>query len=341
MVLDRQPLAAHQVTSLGVSGIWFDTVKFITPVANPGVGNAADLPQRWQSAGNGSTAAPEPFPQRIGTAYSLPLGGSVPTGTIGLVEPGVGTALPGDNQCRLPGGARCLSRDRRRADRCVGDRGGRRRPGICGARAGAIQCGRRALARHRDRVDGGAEQPGRSVCRLGQQPRRPAPPIHRLPIGDLGPDQQSACHKLVVQLPVGEHVAPGSPFYKAITGCASTWRCATSRCSSRMATVARATFGNGLTNGTTSRYLGYRVMVGGTSLSTVGGRRADATLADVTRRRGRAISRPSGSWRPAAWTTDAGRVPRTARRSSRRSGTTTISTAMRWRARQRLPADRT
>jgi len=87
------------LTSLGVSGLWFDTNKFSPQLASPGVGYAADLPQGWQSLGNASTDSQRAFPQILGADYyNLPLGSSVPTGTIGLVEPGVGTALLGDNQ---------------------------------------------------------------------------------------------------------------------------------------------------------------------------------------------------------------------------------------------------
>lgn len=43
-------------------------------------------------------------------------------------------------------------------------------------------------------------------------------------------------------------------------------------------------FGNGLTNGNTSRASPFVVMVGGTSLSTVGAANADATLADVSQK---------------------------------------------------------
>lgn len=87
------------LSSLGVSGLWFDTNKFNPQLADPGVGYAASLEQGWQSPGNASTAAHRAFPQTLGSSYyNLPLGGSVPTGTIGLVEPSVGTALLNDDQ---------------------------------------------------------------------------------------------------------------------------------------------------------------------------------------------------------------------------------------------------
>ncbi len=83
----------------GVSGLWFDAEKFPAIVANPGQGAAAtNLPQGWQSPGSSTTEAGRLFPQNLGKdIYNMPLGSDVATGTVGLVEPGVGTALSGDD----------------------------------------------------------------------------------------------------------------------------------------------------------------------------------------------------------------------------------------------------
>jgi hypothetical protein len=97
-----------ELAANGVTGLWFDSGDFgqypdYTPPPTPGV----TLPQGWQSPGNSAGAAlVDANPQAIAQDYyNFPLTGAlwdptspdaVMTGTIGLVEPGVGTALPGD-----------------------------------------------------------------------------------------------------------------------------------------------------------------------------------------------------------------------------------------------------
>ncbi len=92
----------------GVTGLWFDSDGFgqypdYAPPASTGV----TLPQGWQSPGNSAgSALVDATPQTIAQDYyNFPLTGSlwdptspdaVMTGAIGLVEPGVGTALPSD-----------------------------------------------------------------------------------------------------------------------------------------------------------------------------------------------------------------------------------------------------
>lgn len=92
----------------GVTGLWFDYGGFgqypdYAPPTTPGV----TLPQGWQSPGNSAgSATVDANPQTIAQDYyNFPLQGalwdptspiSVPTGAIGLIEPGVGTALPSD-----------------------------------------------------------------------------------------------------------------------------------------------------------------------------------------------------------------------------------------------------
>ena len=92
------------LTDLGVTGLWFDTDKsqFDSVLPAYGKGVTATLPQGWQSPGNGSGhASTSLFPNLIAyDHYNFPLSGdlwgSVATGAIGLVEPGVGTALSSD-----------------------------------------------------------------------------------------------------------------------------------------------------------------------------------------------------------------------------------------------------
>jgi hypothetical protein len=88
------------LTALGVSGLWFDTSGFSPVLPDPGNGVAASLPQGWQSLGNGAAgSAAHLYPNLIANNYyNFPLSdalwGTVPTNAIGLIEPGVGTALP-------------------------------------------------------------------------------------------------------------------------------------------------------------------------------------------------------------------------------------------------------
>jgi hypothetical protein len=79
----------------GVKGLLFDTSDLSTIVANdPGSGTAVTLPQGPQSPGNDSSQQADLYPNQIADLYKFPLGNTVPTGTIGLIEPGIGTALP-------------------------------------------------------------------------------------------------------------------------------------------------------------------------------------------------------------------------------------------------------
>lgn len=87
------------IAAAGVTGLWFDTEDLAEPiVADPGTGGAATLPIGPQSPGNAGT--PEGlYPNEIAALYNFPfadraLWASVATGAVGLVEPGIGTALP-------------------------------------------------------------------------------------------------------------------------------------------------------------------------------------------------------------------------------------------------------
>jgi hypothetical protein len=92
----------------GVTGLWFDSGDFGQyPDYDPPPTTGVTLPQGWQSPGNSAgSASVDANPQSIAQDYyNFPLTGSlwdptspdaVMTGAIGLVEPGVGTALPGD-----------------------------------------------------------------------------------------------------------------------------------------------------------------------------------------------------------------------------------------------------
>ncbi|GGC79780.1 DUF4114 domain-containing protein [Chelatococcus reniformis] len=80
-----------------VGGIWPD-VESPHAVSNLAGNVSAALPQGPQSIGNSSTVKPAYFAQEIGRQfYNFPeTWASQATGTIGLIEPGVGSALPDD-----------------------------------------------------------------------------------------------------------------------------------------------------------------------------------------------------------------------------------------------------
>ena len=273
------------LSSLGVSGLWFDTNKFQSELATPGVGFAADLPQGWQSLGNASTAAHRAFPQILGSSYyNLPLGSTVPTGTIGLVEPGVGTALDGDNR----GNGFQAALDAYRAAAGV----------PTGATAISVAGGGQFYTTP---VPGQSSASGERSLDVGIVATvAPNSPLvlyagsggthganstnftaYQSAIWDLANNPQV----ITSSFSFNSQVAPGSPFYKATH---ELWTDVALRNISLFSDMGDRgsgnSFGNGLTNANTSRDSAYVVMVGGTSLSTVGAAQADATLADVTQK---------------------------------------------------------
>ena len=84
-------------SSWPITGIWLDTETVPSP-SNFTPGVSATLAQGAQSPGNFTANTPLLPPQTIAASYyNFPLQGQVhSTGTIGLIEPGVGTGLPGD-----------------------------------------------------------------------------------------------------------------------------------------------------------------------------------------------------------------------------------------------------
>ena len=78
-----------------VAGLWVDTSTAPNP-SNLG-GTPVTLPQGAQSPGNSASTIQQWAPQDIAALYNFPLdGANVQTGTIGLIEPGVGTSLSDD-----------------------------------------------------------------------------------------------------------------------------------------------------------------------------------------------------------------------------------------------------
>jgi hypothetical protein len=90
----------------GVKGVLFDTDYFARPLLpDPGDGTPVTLPQGAQSIGNSSTDPAEPYPIGMAEAYHFPFTGALwdpssgraaATGPVGLIEPGIGSALPSD-----------------------------------------------------------------------------------------------------------------------------------------------------------------------------------------------------------------------------------------------------
>ncbi len=83
---------------LRIAGLWFD-VSTIPPGSNLTPGVSVTLPQGPQSIGNSAptTEATNLVPQAMAVQYNFPLdGAAVQTKKVGLIEPGIGSALPGD-----------------------------------------------------------------------------------------------------------------------------------------------------------------------------------------------------------------------------------------------------
>jgi hypothetical protein len=84
-------------TQVTVDGLWFD--RSIAPPGSSMASTPVTLPNGAQSIGN--SAGPEPTnlaPQDMAALYNFPLDGkAVQTVTVGLIEPGIGSALKNDN----------------------------------------------------------------------------------------------------------------------------------------------------------------------------------------------------------------------------------------------------
>jgi len=77
-------------------GLWVDVG--IPPAVADLADDPVELPQGWQSIGNGSTTDAAENPAAISEHYKFPLVGSeLDTGTIALIETGIGAALPEDS----------------------------------------------------------------------------------------------------------------------------------------------------------------------------------------------------------------------------------------------------
>ncbi|MBV8188781.1 MAG: S8 family serine peptidase [Alphaproteobacteria bacterium] len=269
------------LVNLGVQGLWFDSDKFNNVLPNPGSGAAASLPQGPQSLGNSSTSATDLFPQQIANGYyDFPLSGTVPTGKIGLVEPGVGTEVPAGKFDDL------LNKYRREAGITTPatvitvDRGGQKYvapdPGQFSA------AGERSL-------DVGV------VTAIAPQ----SPMVVYAGSGNMVGAQSNgftAYQSAFWDTVNNPEVVTSSFGYNSQSAPGSPWSFTTSQlfidAALRNITVFNAVgdggsgdmFGNGLTNVPVGRDSPFSIMVGGTSLATMRSALADATLAQITSR---------------------------------------------------------
>ena len=79
-----------------VQGLWFDTEN-APPASNMAPGAAVPLTQGSQSIGNATASVPSLSPSDIAALYNFPLDGqAVETGSIALIAPGTGNAVPND-----------------------------------------------------------------------------------------------------------------------------------------------------------------------------------------------------------------------------------------------------
>ena len=264
------------LTEKGVSGLWFDAGAFDRPVvANPGTATTpAKLPQGWQSPGNGAPHDDKtvPYPQQIGeTVYNMPLGSEVQTGKIGLIEPGVGDTLPNPTPVSFEAGVNLY---RANAGVPIGA------PVTAVAGGGqsynSVAAGERTL----DVAIAATVSPNSplflyagSGSDFGAQSNTYTAWQSSFWDTTNNPEIVSSSFGL------NSAVAPGSPFYKAIS---ELFTDAALRNISVFNAAADGgsgnEYGNGLPNTTSSRSSPYAVMVGGTSVSTAQAAQADPTL---------------------------------------------------------------
>ncbi|MFO1158771.1 MAG: M10 family metallopeptidase C-terminal domain-containing protein [Reyranellaceae bacterium] len=266
------------LSDAGVRGLWFDTGRFGPQVANPGSATAATLQEGSQGPGNAATQTTNLYPQTItGDYYNMPLSAAVSTGAIALVEPRIGTALPGDNagtgfQAALDGY--------------------RTKAGVpTGAPATAVAPGGQEFASNAQNNSGERSLDVGMVSTVS--PNSPlllyagagtaagaqgtAYTAYQAAIWDTvnNPGVVSSSYRDVTQ------VAPSSPFYNAgselLVDAALR---GISVFNSNSDGGSSDQYANGLTNVGTVRSSPYVVTVGGTSLSTTAAAQLDPTLTD-------------------------------------------------------------
>ena len=276
----------QSLASLGVKGLWFDTDMFGTVLAPSGSGAAATLPQGAQGIGN---SAPRDdfvlYPQQIAQGfYNFPLSGAlwdpssghaVGTGTIGLLEPGIGSALGP----HTPAGEFQSLLDAYRATVGISTSGH-----VTTIALGGQQVTSDAGERSLDVGVATAINPQSPLVLyagsgFSGNANADAYTAYQAAFWDTAndPDVVSSSYRFHPTM-----AAPGSPFLFAVD---QLFVDAALRGITVLTSVgdggSGGWTGDGLTNVVTTRGSPYDLMVGGTSLSTLAAAGADPTLADI------------------------------------------------------------
>lgn len=267
------------LVAAGVEGLWFDTNALSTPMlANPGGGNAAALVQGSQSPGNAVPGGQ--FPNVIAAGYDFPfsvsaplLSTAVPTGRVGLIEPGIGNAMPL--------GAPQTFDEALEAYRQMAGIDGPAPPTLDVSPGGALW-----VAADERALDVGivttVNPRSQLVLYAGSgyfnDANADALTAYQSAFWDTenDPEVVSSSYKTF------PHLAPGSPFYVTMQG---LFMDAALRNISAINAAGDGGSGdeyaNGLTNVTVTHASPYSLVVGGGSLSTVSSAARDPTLADI------------------------------------------------------------
>lgn len=274
------------LADLGVKGLWFDTDMFGTVLAPSGGGAAAALPQGAQGIGNSAPRGDVVlFPQQIAQDdYNFPLSGAlwdpssghaVGTGTIGLLEPGIGSAL-GPN---VPAGEFQALLDAYRQTVGISTSGQ-----VTTVAPGGQQATSDAGERSLDVGVATAINPQSPLVLyagsgFGDNANAEAYTAYQAAIWDTANDPEvvSSSYRFHPTL-----AAPGSPFLFAVDQLFvdAALRGVTVLTSAGDGGSGGWT-GDGVTNVVSTRGSPYDLMVGGTSLSTLAAAGTDPTLADI------------------------------------------------------------
>ncbi|MBV8191201.1 MAG: hypothetical protein JO339_28455 [Alphaproteobacteria bacterium] len=270
-----------------VTGLWLDT-STPKPPPSPLSSNTVTLAQGVQSVGN-STLSPTTLsysptvlgPQNIAALYNFPLNGlNVQTGNVGLIEPGIGSALPNDQA----GASFQSSLDNFLSGNLgLNGTGTVYTQGVNGQAYGNGGGGERSL----DVGVVSAVNPGSNISLYNGSGNSAATGLAQSSvftatqsaIWDPTPNRANVTSD---SFGAGPHPAPGSPFYSAV------WQL-----SIDAALLNQTSFialgdggsggetGNGLTNVRFNATQPWNVMVGGTSLSTVSAAQNDPSLGSL------------------------------------------------------------
>lgn len=267
------------LVAAGVEGLWFDNGALSTAMlANPGGGTAAALVQGYQSPGNAAPGGK--FPNAIAAAYDFPFSSAAPllstavqTGRIGLIEPGIGNAMPL--------GAPQTFDEALEAYRRTAGIDGPAPPTLDVSPGGALW-----VAADERALDVGVvttvNPRSQLVLYAGSgyfnDAKADALTAYQSAFWDAenDPEVVSSSYKSF------PHIAPNSPFYVAMQGLFMD-------AALRNITAINAAgdggsgdeYANGLTNVTITHASSYSLVVGGGSLSTVSSAARDTTLADI------------------------------------------------------------